>query len=79
MEKYLDELKPGDSGVVVSISSTTNNSLRRRMLDMGITIGAEIEVLRVAPFGDPIDFKVKGYQISLRKSEAHSIRVEVKG
>ena len=48
---------------------------RQRMLEMGLTVGAECEVMRFAPMGDPIDIKVRGYQLSLRKKEAGGVRV----
>jgi Fe2+ transport system protein FeoA len=47
------------------------------MFDMGVTPGAEIEVKRVAPLGDPIEVKVRGYNLLVRKSEASGITVEV--
>ena len=47
------------------------------MMDMGLVPGADVKVLRVAPLGDPIEFSVKGYSLSLRKSEAKTITVEV--
>ena len=48
---------------------------RQRLLEMGLTVGAECEVMRFAPMGDPIDIKVRGYQLSLRKKEAGGVRV----
>ncbi len=48
---------------------------RQRMLEMGLTVGVECEVMRFAPMGDPIDIKVRGYQLSLRKKEAGGVRV----
>jgi Fe2+ transport system protein FeoA len=48
---------------------------RQRLLEMGLTVGAECEVVRFAPMGDPIDIKVRGYQLSLRKKEAGGVRV----
>jgi ferrous iron transport protein A len=47
------------------------------MMDMGLVPGTEVRVLRMAPLGDPIEFEVKGYSLSLRKSEASKIQVEV--
>jgi Fe2+ transport system protein FeoA len=47
------------------------------MMDMGLVTGAEVKVVRVAPLGDPIEFEVKGYSLSLRKSEARNVFVEV--
>ncbi len=74
-EKILRELKPGESGKVIKISGS--GSVHRRILDMGIVKGSEIEVERVAPLGDPIEIKVKGYHLSLRKEEAANIFIEV--
>ena len=47
----------------------------QRLLEMGLTVGAQCEVVRYAPMGDPIDIKVRGYHLSLRKSEAAGVRV----
>ena len=71
----LHSLKVGDHGVVVSIGG--KGPARQRMMDMGLVPGAEVKVLRVAPLGDPVEFEVKGYSLSLRKSEAKEILVEV--
>ena len=73
--KLLSELKPKDRGEVVKVRGT--GSVHRRILDMGVTKGAVIEVQKVAPLGDPIEVKIKGYNLSLRKSEAKNIEVRV--
>ena len=73
-ENLLRELKPGQKGTVIKIVG--GGSAYRRILDMGIVKGAKIEVIRVAPLGDPIDIKVKGYHLSLRKEEASQILVK---
>jgi len=73
--KMLNDLKKGDKGKIVGISGGGN--VHRRLLDMGLVSGSEIEMLGVAPLGDPIEIKVKGYNLSLRKEEAASIKVEV--
>jgi Fe2+ transport system protein FeoA len=70
----LRELKPGQKGKVVKILGS--GSIHRRILDMGIVKGTEIEVERVAPLGDPIEVRVKGYHLSLRKEEAANIYVD---
>ena len=49
---------------------------RQRLLEMGLTIGAEFEVIRFAPMGDPLEIKVRGYRLSLRKREASGILIE---
>ncbi|MBL7130441.1 MAG: ferrous iron transport protein A [Candidatus Omnitrophica bacterium] len=74
-EKILRELKPGEKGKVIKIAGS--GSVYRRILDMGIVRGTEIEVERVAPLGDPIEIKIKGYHLSLRKNEAANICIEV--
>lgn len=71
----LDRLQVGQRGVVVHVGSI--GSVRRRMMDMGMVPGSEVRVKRVAPLGDPIEFEVKGYSLSLRKSEAKAIQVQV--
>ena len=73
--KLLSELKRGEKGRIVKIGGT--GSIRRRLLDMGLVPGSDIEMERVAPLGDPIEIKVKGYNLSLRKEEAASIQIEV--
>ncbi|HEY8805838.1 MAG TPA: FeoA domain-containing protein, partial [Clostridium sp.] len=52
------------------------STIRRRIMDMGITIGVGIVVLGKAPMGDPIEIEVRGYKLSLRKNEAKDILVE---
>jgi Fe2+ transport system protein FeoA len=73
--KMLNELKRGERGKIVKIGG--RGSVHRRLLDMGLVSGSDIEMERVAPLGDPIEIKVKGYNLSLRKEEAGSIQVEV--
>jgi Fe2+ transport system protein FeoA len=73
--KPLNELKPKEKGKIIKVGG--GGALRRRSLDMGVIPGAEVEVERVAPFGDPIEIKIKGYHLSLRKEEAANIFVEV--
>ncbi|SEO47203.1 FeoA family protein [Propionispora vibrioides] len=74
MSKHLSELKPGEQGVVVKVKG--NGPVYRRIVDMGIVPGANITVLKFAPLGDPIEIKVKGFNLSLRKSEASMIQLE---
>lgn len=70
----LNELVPGESGKVVSIGE--KGPLRRRIMDMGVTKGAMIKVIKVAPLGDPIEINIRGYELSLRKNEASQIVIE---
>ena len=73
--KILRELKPGEKGKITKTTGT--GSIHHRLLDMGIVKGAEVEMERTAPLGDPVEVKVKGYHLSLRKDEAANIYVEV--
>jgi Fe2+ transport system protein FeoA len=74
--KILRDLKPGQKGKVTKILGT--GSTHSRILSMGIIKGTELKVERVAPLGDPVEIKLKGYHLSLRKSEAGNIYLEVK-
>ncbi|NCU31705.1 MAG: hypothetical protein EOM23_01945 [Candidatus Moranbacteria bacterium] len=74
MERISD-LKPGDKGKIKKIEGSSN--LRRKLLDMGIIPGSPFEVIKLAPLGDPVDVKIKGYHLSLRKEEAATVLVEV--
>ncbi len=71
----LGELDPGQRARILRI--TARGDTNKRLVEMGITPGAVIEVERLAPMGDPVDIKVKGYHLSLRKSEAEGIEVEL--
>jgi DtxR family Mn-dependent transcriptional regulator len=72
----LSQLQKGQEAIVVRING--KGAVRRRMMDMGMVPGAEISVIRVAPFGDPVEYSIKGYSLSLRKSEAENIMIELK-
>lgn len=69
----LDKLKPGQKACIVRLGGA--GPLRRRIMDMGITTGCNLEVERLAPLGDPMEFKIRGYHLSLRREEAASIHV----
>ena len=73
--KLLSELEPKEVGRVVKVAG--RGGVYRRILDMGVVSGTELRVERVAPLGDPIQIKVKGYHLTLRKEEAANIQVEV--
>jgi len=68
-------LRPGEKGRITSIGSL--GPLKRRLLDMGVLVGEQVKVEKVAPMGDPIEVRIKSYSLSLRKSEAEAIGVEV--
>lgn len=72
--KTLNELNPGDLGLVKRVHG--EGSLRRRILDMGLIRGTRLEMIKKAPLGDPIEIKLKGYDLSLRKTEAALVEVE---
>jgi len=72
--RTLKDLKVGDVGVVVRV--TGSGSIKQRMMDMGLVPGSQVTVVRVAPLGDPIEISLKGYNLSLRKSEAKDIFIE---
>ena len=71
--KTLRECAVGETVVVAKI--TGEGALRRRMMDMGITKGTEVTIRKVAPLGDPIEVTVRGYELSIRRSEAERIEV----
>ncbi|MEW9122409.1 MAG: FeoA family protein [Thermotaleaceae bacterium] len=70
----LKDLKPGEEGTVISIGE--KGPMRRRIMDMGVTPGTVIKVIKVAPLGDPIEVNIRGYELSLRKTEAENIQIQ---
>ena len=70
----LSDVKVGRKAIVVRLNG--EGALRRRIMDMGITKGTEITVRKAAPLGDPIELTVRGYELTIRKSEAQNIEVE---
>lgn len=76
MEVLLSDLDIGQKGEVLDFVDDSDDS--QRIEEMGLTPGQEIEVVRFAPMGDPIEIKVSGYMLSLRKDEAELVRVRVK-
>ncbi len=76
MQKKLSELKTGEKAIIIKVQGS--GALRRRLLDMGLVRGTEIEMVRKSPLGDPLEFLVKGYNLSLRKRECENVYVEVK-
>lgn len=71
----LKDLNPGQQGKVASISTT--GAMKRRIMDMGVTPGVVVKVIKVAPLGDPIEVNVRGYELSLRKDEAAQVQIEL--
>lgn len=70
----LASLIPGQKGKITAINLP--GAQKGRVMEMGLTIGTPIEVIKVAPLGDPVEYKVRGGHISLRKAEAASISVQ---
>jgi Fe2+ transport system protein FeoA len=70
----LSSLSPGQKGKIAAID--LGGAERGRVMEMGLTIGTTIEVVKVAPLGDPVEYKVRGGHISLRKKEAAQIQVQ---
>ncbi|MDU4959214.1 MAG: ferrous iron transport protein A [Sporomusaceae bacterium] len=73
----LDQLKPSESAVVLRVVG--GGPVQRRLVDMGLVAGTRIGVQKLAPLGDPMEIKLKGFSLALRKSEAARIEVEVCG
>jgi ferrous iron transport protein A len=71
----LAKLKPGEQGKITNIGAI--GPLRRRLMDMGVLVGEKVKVEKIAPLGDPIEVRIKSYNLSLRKKEAEGIEVEV--
>lgn len=69
----LRDLRPGQSGVVTHLD--VDGALKRRFIDMGITPGVRIYVVKEAPLGDPIEINLRGYELSIRKSDAFRIKI----
>ena len=71
----LREVKVGQTAKVIKLNGT--GPVKRRIMDMGITKGQLVQVIRVAPLGDPIEVTVRGYELSIRKADAEMIEVEM--
>jgi ferrous iron transport protein A len=72
--KTLAQLSPGDRGKVVKVGGDAEAS--RRLMEMGLMRGTAVEVVRRAPLGDPLEVKVRGFMLTLRRAEAEHIEVE---
>ena len=69
--KLLSQLEIGERGTVAAVRG--EGAVRRRLFDMGITPGAEVYLRKKAPLGDPIEISIRGYELTLRKSEAANV------
>lgn len=75
MEKRLSEFSIGETGVIRLVGG--DGKIRRRLFNMGVTPGAEVYLRKRAPLGDPIEITLRGYELTLRKSEADVVTMEV--
>ncbi len=74
MAKVLSELGIGERCVVMKVNG--EGAIRRRLFDMGVTPGTEILLRKKAPLGDPLEIKIRGYELTLRKAEASCVEVK---
>ncbi len=72
--RSLSDLDPGESARIDRLNGSAD--VRMRLLEMGLTRGTTVRLVRVAPLGDPIELAVRGYRLSVRKSEAAAVLVE---
>lgn len=75
MLKTLDQFKIGETGRIIQV--TGEGRLRRRLFDMGVTPGATVYLRKKAPLGDPLEVTIRGYELTLRKSEAELVVLEM--
>jgi len=73
----LSSVAVGTTAIVAEIKLPPQN--RPRLMEMGLLIGTQVELVRFAPMGDPVEIKVRGYNLTLRKNEAEQILVKVTG
>ena len=74
MMRTLDQLRPKETGIVATLHG--EGSVYQRLLEMGVIDGTPVEVLRYAPLGDPMEIYVRGFHLTLRKSEAALVELE---
>ena len=74
MPRKLSELAPGERGRVVAIAGAGDAT--RRLMDLGLIRGTVIEVIRAAPLGDPLEVRLRGFMLTLRRAEAEHVTVE---
>lgn len=77
MTKLLSEFAVGEAGVIKAVAG--EGKIRRRLFDMGVTPGADVLLRKKAPLGDPLEITIRGYELTLRVSEAACVTMEVKG
>ena len=72
--RTLQELSPGESGMILSVGNQSG-AVKRRLVDMGLTPGTVVKVTKIAPLGDPLEVSLRGYELSLRKDDAAQIQI----
>ncbi len=75
MNKLLSDFSVGESGKIIKVNG--EGRVRRRLFDMGVTPQAEVTLRKKAPLGDPMEVTLRGYELTLRKSEAACVEVEI--
>lgn len=75
MTKLLCDFAVGESGKIVKVAG--EGRIRRRLFDMGVTPGAEVLLRKKAPLGDPLEVTIRGYELTLRKTEAACVEVQL--
>ena len=73
--RTLQELAPGQSGMILSVGNQSG-AVKRRLVDMGLTPGTEVTLRKIAPMGDPIELELRGYELTLRLDDADKIDVQ---
>jgi Fe2+ transport system protein FeoA len=74
MAKLLSEMSVGESGKITAVLG--GGAIRRRLFDMGVTPGAEVYLRKKAPLGDPIEITIRGYELTLRNTEAACVEMQ---
>ncbi len=77
MQTTLNEFRIGQKGVITAVGG--DGKVRRRLFDMGVTPGADVTMIKKAPLGDPIEVTIRGYELTLRKTEAECVTLETDG
>jgi ferrous iron transport protein A len=75
IDMTLTELPVGTLGRVVSVHG--NSAITRRLMEMGVVPGVSVKVIKAAPFGDPLEIKVRRYSLALRKNEANAVEISI--
>ena len=70
----LNDLKKGECGTI--LNNKTKGAIKQRFMDMGITKGIPVKVVKIAPLGDPIEIEIRGYNLSIRKDDAKKIDIK---